>query len=98
MVASTAETGRVIQWVIIQFSGKREADDVDELAWARRVQDVTTAAVLPDPWAERRRRQAEPESARIGSTSPRHAGSRSTPGLHGHDQRGITSGRPSRAG
>ena len=28
---------------------------------ARRVQDLTTAAVLPDPRAERRRRLAEPD-------------------------------------
>jgi hypothetical protein len=33
----------------------RIAADVDELARARRVQDLTTAAVLPDPRAERRR-------------------------------------------
>ena len=37
------------------------AADVDELARARRVQDLTTAAVLPDPRAERRRRLAEPD-------------------------------------
>ena len=30
-------------------SGKREADDVGELAWARRVQGLTAAAVPPDP-------------------------------------------------
>ena len=36
----------------------RIAADVDELA--RRVQDLNTAAVLPDPRAERRRRLAEP--------------------------------------
>jgi hypothetical protein len=34
----------------------RIAADVDEPARARRVQDLTTAAVLPDPRAERRRR------------------------------------------
>jgi hypothetical protein len=33
----------------------RIAADVDELARARRVQDLTTAAVLPDPRRERRR-------------------------------------------
>ena len=33
--------------------------DVDELARARQVQDMNTAAVLPDPRAERRRRLAE---------------------------------------
>ena len=37
----------------------RIAADVDELARARRVQDLDTAAVLPDPRAERRRRLAE---------------------------------------
>ena len=36
----------------------RIAADVDELARARRVQDLATAAVLPDPRAERRRRLA----------------------------------------
>ena len=39
----------------------RIAADVDELARARRVQDLTTAAVLADPRAERRRRLAEPD-------------------------------------
>jgi hypothetical protein len=39
----------------------RIAADVDEVARARRVQDLTTAAVLPDPRAERRRRLAEPD-------------------------------------
>jgi hypothetical protein len=39
----------------------RIAADVDELARARRVQDLTNAAVLPDPRAERRRRLAEPD-------------------------------------
>ncbi len=38
----------------------RIAAGVDELARARRVQDLTTAAVLSDPRAERRRRLAEP--------------------------------------
>jgi hypothetical protein len=37
----------------------RIAADIDELARARRVQDLDTAAVLPDPRAERRRRLAE---------------------------------------
>ena len=40
---------------------ERIAADVDELARARRVQDKTTAAVLPDRRAERRRRLAEPD-------------------------------------
>ena len=39
----------------------RIAADIDELARARRVQDLITAAVLPDPRAERRRRLAEPD-------------------------------------
>lgn len=39
----------------------RIAADVDELARARRVQDLNTAAVLPDRRAERRRRLAEPD-------------------------------------
>ena len=39
----------------------RVADYLDELARARRVQDLTTAAVLPDPRAQRRRRLAEPD-------------------------------------
>ena len=39
----------------------RIAADVDELARARRAQDLNTAAVLPDPRAERRRRLAEPD-------------------------------------
>jgi hypothetical protein len=34
---------------------------VDELARARRVQDLDTATVLPGPRAERRRRLAEPD-------------------------------------
>jgi len=38
----------------------RIAADVDELAQARRVEDLDTAAALPDPRAERRRRLAEP--------------------------------------
>ncbi len=40
---------------------ERIAADVDELARARQVQDLTTAAVLADPRAERRRRLAEPD-------------------------------------
>jgi hypothetical protein len=39
----------------------RIAADVDELARARRAQDLTTAAVLPGRRAERRRRLAEPD-------------------------------------
>jgi hypothetical protein len=40
---------------------RRIAADVDELARARRVQDLDAAAVLPDRRAERRRRLAEPD-------------------------------------
>ena len=39
----------------------RIAAHIDKLARVRRVQDLTTAAVLPDPRAERRRRLAEPD-------------------------------------
>ena len=39
----------------------RIAGDVHELSWARRSQDLDTAAMLPDPRAERRRRLAEPD-------------------------------------
>jgi hypothetical protein len=39
----------------------RIAADVDELARAQRVQDLTAAAVLPGRRAERRRRLAEPD-------------------------------------
>jgi hypothetical protein len=39
----------------------RIAADVDELARARRVQDLNSAAVLPGPRAERRWRLAEPD-------------------------------------
>ena len=39
----------------------RIAADVDELARARRAGDLTSAAVLPHPRAERRRRLAEPD-------------------------------------
>ena len=40
---------------------QRIAVDVDELARARRVADLSTAAALPDRRAERRRRVAEPD-------------------------------------
>ena len=40
---------------------QRIAADVDELARARRVADLSTAAALPDRRAERRRRVAEPD-------------------------------------
>ena len=38
-----------------------DVTDVDELARARRAGDLDTAAVLPGPRAERRRRLAEPD-------------------------------------
>ena len=40
---------------------QRIAADVDELARARRVADLSTAAALPGRRAERRRRVAEPD-------------------------------------
>jgi hypothetical protein len=39
----------------------RIATDVDDLACARRVEELDTAATLPDRRAERRRRLAEPD-------------------------------------
>jgi hypothetical protein len=45
----------------------RIAADVDELARARRVQDLATAAVLPDPRAERRRRLGVPVTTAPGT-------------------------------
>jgi hypothetical protein len=41
--------------------GRSSTADVDELARARRVQDLDTATVLPDLRSERRRRLAEPD-------------------------------------
>jgi hypothetical protein len=41
--------------------GQTWADLTDELARTRRVQDLNTAPVLPDPRAERRQRLAEPD-------------------------------------
>ncbi len=40
---------------------ERIASDVEELARARRVEELTTAAVLADQRRERRRRLAEPD-------------------------------------
>ncbi len=48
----------------------RIAADLDELARARRVQDLNTAAVLPDPRAERRRRLTEPDPGVPGLLRP----------------------------
>ena len=62
--------------------------DVDELARARRVQDLATAAVLPGPRAERRRRLAEPDlefrafctRRRLPASLPRNPATGSGPG------------------
>ena len=42
-------------------AGQPWADLTDEPAWACRVQDLNTAAVLADPRAERRQLLAEPD-------------------------------------
>ena len=60
----------------------RIAADVDELARARRAQDLDTAAVLPDRRAERRRRLAEPDlQFRAFCTLRRRPPASSTPQL-----------------
>jgi len=59
----------------------RIAADVDELARARRVQDLTTAAVLPGPRAERRRRLAEPDLKFRAFCTRRRLPASSTPQL-----------------
>jgi hypothetical protein len=59
----------------------RIAADVDELARARRVQDLDTAAVLPDPRAERRRRLAEPDLEFRAFCARRRLPASSTPQL-----------------
>jgi hypothetical protein len=48
---------------------------------ARRVQDLTTAAVLPDPRAERRRRLAEPDLEFRAFCTRRRLPASSTPQL-----------------
>ena len=58
----------------------RIAADVDELARARRVQDLTTAAVLPDRRAERRR-LAEPDLEFRAFCTRRRLPASSTPQL-----------------
>jgi hypothetical protein len=66
----------------------RIAADVDDLARARRAQDLGTAAVLPDPRAERRRRLAEPDlefrafcaRRRLPASSAPHWSGPGTPG------------------
>jgi hypothetical protein len=59
----------------------RIAADLDELARARRVQDLNTAAVLPDPRAERRRRLAEPDLEFRAFCTRRRLPASSTPQL-----------------
>ena len=59
----------------------RIAADVDELARARRARDLDTAAVLPDPRAERRRRLAEPDLELRAFCTRRRLPASSTPQL-----------------
>jgi hypothetical protein len=59
----------------------RIAADMDELARARRVQDLDTAAVLPGPRAERRRRLAEPDLEFRAFCTRRRLPASSTPQL-----------------
>ncbi len=60
---------------------QRIAADVDELAQARRVQDLNTAAVLPDPRAERHRRLAAPDLGFRAFCTRRRLPASSTPQL-----------------
>jgi len=84
----------------------RIAADVDELARARRAQDQDTAAVLPDPRAERRRRLAEPDLELRAFCTRRRLPASSTPQLErawdawqaGRYQRGEISQRPGYTG
>jgi hypothetical protein len=84
----------------------RIAADVDELARARRARDLTTAAVLPDPRAERRRRLAEPDLEFRAFCTRRRLPASSTPQLErawdtwqaGRYQRGEISQRPGYTG
>ena len=64
-------------WAVID----RIAADVDELARARRVEDLDTAAVLPDRRAERRRRLAEPDLEFRAFCTRRRLPASSTPQL-----------------
>jgi hypothetical protein len=59
----------------------RIAADIDELARARRVDDLTAAAVLPDRRAERRRRLAEPDLEFRAFCTRRRLPASSTPQL-----------------
>jgi hypothetical protein len=80
----------------------RIAADVDELARARRVQDLDTAAALPDRRAERRRRLAEPDLEFRAFCARRRLPASSTPQLERawdawqaeRYQRGETGQRP----
>jgi len=61
-LAQAARRGGYPPTVNLRPSADRpDVTDVDELARARRAGDLDTAAVLPDPRAERRRRLAEPD-------------------------------------
>jgi hypothetical protein len=59
----------------------RIASDIDELARARRIQDLDTAAVLPDARAERRRRLAGPDLEFRAFCTRRQLPASSTPQL-----------------
>ena len=80
----------------------RIAADIDELAWARRLQDLTTAAVLPDRRTGRRRRLAEPDLEFRALCTPAAAARSPAPQLErawdagpaGRYQRGEISQRP----
>jgi hypothetical protein len=81
----------------------RIAADVDELARARQVQDLDTAAVLPDPRAERRRRLAGPDLEFRAFCARRRLPASSAPQLErawqaGRYQRGEISQRPGYTG
>jgi hypothetical protein len=84
----------------------RIAADIDELARARRVQDLNTAAVLPDSRAERRRRLAEPDLEFRAFCTRRRLPASSAPQLERawdawqaeRYQRGETAQRPGHAG
>ena len=79
---------------------------MDELARARRVQDLDTAAVLPDRLAERRRRLAEPDLEFRAFCARKGLPASSTlqlerPGMHRQAeryQRGETGQRPGYTG
>ncbi len=84
----------------------RIAADVDELARARRAQDLTTAAVLLDRRAERRRRLAGPDLEFRAFCTRRRLPASSTPQLErawdawqaGRYQRGEIDQRPADTG